>query len=208
MFASRPFCLLVIVQYNFIQTVLSAPHEATHNVNNDHIKISPLTSSLTTLHTLNITRLKEDSGIRYDVPNTMTTLYFHLGFPCKEAGIRNTINSARDYCEQQLEHGGDSPLPRSETPFHEDLGYGAAINVVPARPDVHLTWGILKNAMNGLWDFLVIESRDVESDFEIYNGTLDLVGRGTVREAPETKFARQSRKREDVTPLGSNALIE
>lgn len=190
------YCLLVFVQYNLIQTVLPAPHLATRNLTSNHLYILPHISSTITPHPLNISYLVEDSGIEYHVPNTMTTLYFHLGFPCKDAGIRSTINSARTYCEQQLEQGGDSQLPRNEDPFHEDLGYGAAINVVSSRPDHRLTWGILKDAMDGLWEFLVVEGRYVESEFDIYHGALDLVGRGTIREAPETGLARQSRKRE------------
>ena len=124
----------------------------------------------------------------------MTTLYFYLGFPCKDAAIRNTVNGARTYCEQELEQRGDVPLPRSKDPFHEDLGYGAVINVVSSRPDHRLTWSILKDAMDGLWGFLVLEGRYVESEFDIYHGALDLVGRGTIREASEIGLARQSRK--------------
>ena len=108
----------------------------------------------------------------------------------------STINSARNFCEQQLEHWGDGPLPRSEDPFHEDLGYGAAIDVVSSRPDYRLTWGILRDAMDGLWGFLVLEGRYVESEFDICYGGLDLVGRGTIREAPVMEISSQSRKRE------------
>ena len=119
--------------------------------------------------------------------------------------MKSTINSARTYCEQQLEQGGDRPLPRSEEPFYEDLGYGAAIDVVSSRPDYRLTWGILKDAMDGLWDFLVIEGRYVECEFDIYYGELDLVGRGTVKEAPETQKtgnARRIWKKESGQPPG------
>ena len=109
--------------------------------------------------------------------------------------MHNTINSALAYCSQQLEQEGDGPLPRSEDPFHEDLGYGATINVVSARPDHRMTWGILKNAMDGLWNFLIVDGRHVECEFDICHSMWDLVGRGTIREAPETRPARQSRKR-------------
>lgn len=183
-------CLLVLVQYTLVPTVLSAPYLPTSNLTSSHLNILPHVSSPITVQPLNITDLVEDSGIEYHVPNTITTLYFHLGFPCKEAGVHSTINSARIYCEQKLEQGGDGPLPKSEDPFHEDLGYGAAINVVPSRPDYRLTWGILKGAMDGLWEFLVIEGRYVESEFDICHGALGLVGRGTIREAPETGLAR------------------
>lgn len=179
-------CLLALFQYTFVPDVLSAPYLATRNSTSSHLNILPNVSSPITLHPLNITYPLEEFGIKYHVPNTMTTLYFHLGFHCKAAGMRNTINSARTYCEQQLEQEGDGPLPRSEDPFREDLGYGAAIYVVSSQPDHRLTWGILKDAMNGLWGFLVLEGRYVESEFDICHGESDLVGRGTIREVPET----------------------
>ncbi len=116
--------------------------------------------------------------------------------------MRSTVNSARTYCEQQLEHEGDGPLPISEDPFREDLGYGAAIEVVSSRPDHRLTWGILKDAMDGLWEFLVVQGRYVECEFEICYGNLDLVGRGRIRDAPETRLARQSRRRTVNDSLG------
>ena len=128
-----------------------------------------------------MTYLMEESGIRYYVPNTITTLYFHLGFPCKDEGIRSTVNSACTHCDQQLGQEGDGPLPRSEDAFYEDLGCGAAINVVSSRPGHRLTSGILKDAMNGLWELLVVEGRYMESKFNIYHGRCL-----TIREAPET----------------------
>ncbi|KAL9065956.1 MAG: hypothetical protein Q9161_007871 [Pseudevernia consocians] len=188
-------CLLALFQYTFIRNVLSAPYLATRNPTSSRLNTLPNVSLPITLHPPNITYPLEEFGIKYHVPNTMTTLYFRLGFHCNEAGMRNTVNSARTYCEQQLQHEGDGPLPISEDPFHENLGYGAAINVVSSRPDHRLTWGILKDAMNGLWGFLVLQGRYLECEFDICHGEVDLVGRGTIREAPETGLARQSRKR-------------
>ena len=188
-------CLLAPVHYFFTQTVLSAPHLATRNITSSQADILSRASSLITLHPLNITHPEEDAGIRYHVPNTQTTLYFHLGFLCDEEGIIHTILSARNYCEDQLERRGDNPLPRSQDPFREDLGYGAAIDVLSAKPDRRLTWGILKDAMDGLWDFLVIDGRFQESEFQIHHGALDLVGRGRITEAPVTGSERTVRKR-------------
>ena len=193
-------CVLSLVQYSLIRIVLAVPYLAARNITSSQVNVLRHVSSPITLHLPNITYLVEDSGIKYHVPDTLTTLYFYLGFPCKEAGMRSTINSARAYCEQHLEQGGDGPLPRSEDPFHEDLGYGAAIDIVSARPDHRLTWGMVKNAMDGLWEFLVVEGRYVESEFDICHGALDLVGRGTIREVPETEFARESRKTENGDP--------
>ena len=188
-----PFFLIFLVHSILFHTVLSAPYLAVHNLSSSHLNILLHASSPIILHPLNITRLVEDSCEIYHVPNTMTTLCFDLGFPCGESGIHNTIISAREYCERQLEREGDIPLPVSQEIFHEDLGYGAAINVVPSRPKYGITWGILKDAMDGLWEFLVEENRYVESDFDIYHGILGLVGRGTVRGTVETGLAHQSR---------------
>ena len=106
-----------------------------------------------------------------------------------------TIIGARDYCEQQLEEKGDCPLFPYWDPFKEDLGYGTAITVFSSRPDRRLTWSIVKDAMEGLWTFLVIDGRFVESEFDIHHGPLGLVGRGIVEDVPETGLARQRRKR-------------
>ena len=189
------FYLLVFVHCTLSRIVVSAPYLATRNITSSQIDMLNHISSPITLHPLNFTYQAEGSGIKYRVPNTLTTLYFHLGFPCDESGIRNTIIGVRDYCEEQLEQGGDDPLPRSEDPFQEDLGYGAAIDVVSARPDHHLTWGILKDAMDGLWEFLVLNHRFQESEFQIYHGALSLVGRGTLQEAPVTGLEREAQKK-------------
>ena len=187
-------CLLAFVQYTVARNVLSAPYLAAQNITSSQVNILRPSSPPITFRPLNITYLVESPGIIYHVPGTLTTLNFHLGFPCNEAGLHNTINSAHDYCEQELEQGGDDPLPRRQDPFHEDLGYGAAIDVVSTAPDRCLTWGILRDAMDGLWEFLVVEGRYVESEFLICHGALGLVGRGTIKEAPKTGFARQSEK--------------
>lgn len=203
MFGFLPLCLLILVQNILTKIILSAPYLATPSLTRNRIKILRHVSSPITILPLNITAPVEDTGIPYHVPQSLTTLYFYLDFPCKEAGLRSTILSARVYCEEQLEQGGDGPLPRKQDLFHEDLGYGAAINVVSARPDRRLTWGILKDAMEGLWEFLIVESRFVESEFDIVYGTDGLVGRGTIRESSETGYARRSRETEAGDPMGS-----
>ena len=189
------FCILVLASYSLIQTVLSAPYLASRNVSSSQLDMLPLSSSSLVLDPLNSSHPLGDGGIRYHVPNSMTTLFFYLGFPCEDEGMSRTIDSGRDYCEQQLEKEGDGPLPPYEEPFTEDLGYGTAITVFSSRPDRRLTWSIVKDAMEGLWTFLVIDSRYVESEFEIYHLLLGLVGRGTIRDAPKTGLALQSRKR-------------
>ena len=48
-----------------------------------------------------------------------------------------------------------------------------------------------------------MECRYVESKFDISQGALHLVGRGTIREAPQTVFARGSREMEVIDTSGS-----
>lgn len=51
------------------------------------------------------------------------------------------------------------PLPRTEDPFRDDLGYGAAIFIASVKVRDRITWGILKGITQGLWNFLVEEGR-------------------------------------------------
>ena len=62
---------------------------------------------------------------------------------------------------------GDVPLPLTEDPFHDDLGYGAAIHVVSIKPRHRITWGILKGILQGLWYVLVHEGRYVVRTHEV-----------------------------------------
>ena len=69
--------------------------------------------------------------------------------------IRSMVDDCNSYCGLQIERSGDVPLPQTEDPFDDDLGYGAAIHVVSTNIHHRLTWGILKSIMQGLWDFLI-----------------------------------------------------
>ena len=196
------FCVLILAPYTLIQTVLSAPHVTSRNVSSSPLDLVPQSSSSLVLHPLNSSHPFGERGIEYHVPDSMTTLFFSLGFPCKDEGMIKTIIGARDYCEQQLEEKGDCPLFPYWNPFKEDLGYGTAITVFSSRPDRRLTWSIVKDAMEGLWTFLVIDGRFVESEFDIHHEPLGLVGRGTVEDVSETGLARQRRKRGASDSLG------
>lgn len=63
----------------------------------------------------------------------------------------------------EIARSGDMPLPTTEDPFEDDLGYGAAIHVVSTDPRHRLTWLILKGIMQGLYDFLIAQGRFVVS---------------------------------------------
>lgn len=108
--------------------------------------------------------------------------------------MANTIKSARKWCELEIESGG-GPLPYNEEPFLEDLGYGAAIKVTSARPDHRLTWRILKEAMQGLWDYLILQGHPVEAEFDITHAVWNLVGRGTIGPASVELHLQEERKR-------------
>ena len=196
------FCILILAPYSLIRTALSAPHVTSRNVSSSPLDMVTLSTSSLVLHPLNSSHPLGDGGIEYHVPNSMTTLFFFLGFPCKNEGMIKTLIGARDYCEEHLKEKGDGPLFPYWEPFKEDLGYGTAITVFSTRPDRRLTWSIVKDAMEGLWTFLVVDGRFVESEFDIHHEPLGLVGRGSVEDAPETGLARQQRKRGASDSLG------
>ena len=185
---------MMLAPYTLIRAVLSAPHVTSRNISSSQLDMVSQSSSSLALHPLNFSHPLGDGHISYHVPNSLTTLFFSLGFPGKDEGMIKTINGAREFCEQQLEEKGDCPLFPDWEPFKEDLGYGTAVTVFSSRPDRLLTWSIVKDAMEGLWEFLVIDGRFVESEFDIYHGRLGLVGRGTVEDVPETGLARQRRR--------------
>ncbi|CAF9924927.1 hypothetical protein IMSHALPRED_006329 [Imshaugia aleurites] len=112
-------------------------------------------------------------------------MFFYLGFDVDKSAMRDTIDAARRYCNLQLERSGDVPLPLTEDPFHDDLGYGAAIHVVSTKPRNRLTWGILKGVMQGLWEFLVEQGRFMEADFHVLYANMGFVGRGSITTAPQ-----------------------
>ena len=97
--------------------------------------------------------------------------------------MMQTINAAKVFCQAQIDAGG-STLPRDEDPFKDDLGYGAAITVASVKPNSPLTWEILKNVMQGLWNYLIIDGRYVEAEFDVWHGDQLRVGRGMIEAAP------------------------
>ena len=189
------FCpaILAFIALNFMSTTSSAPttsSASSHNTTAGRNLFIPVWNGSTKPFTLNLTSLRKDVGIRYDVPHTLTTLYFHLGFPIDSNSMRNTVRSARRYCKAQVEAGSEGPLPWDEDPFVEDLGWGAAINVISARPDHRLTWQLLEDITQGLWNYLILDEHFLEAEFEVMHGVLGRVGRGTVEAAPPLKQQR------------------
>ncbi|KAF6239719.1 hypothetical protein HO173_002265 [Letharia columbiana] len=123
--------------------------------------------------------------------NLQITIFFFLGFRIDEVAMQHTIDAARNYCNLQLEKSGDVPLPQTEDPFHDDLGYGAAIHVVSTKPRHRITWKILKGIIQGLWNFLVEEGRYMEAEFHIGYANVGSVGKGTITEAAKAPSVEQ-----------------
>lgn len=181
----------------FTSTTLSAPAKLdsfVQNLTSDGDLLLPLQYPPGGLPNSNLTSLGKEPGDKYHVPFTQTTLFFYLGFPMNRTSMANTIKSARKWCELEIESGG-GPLPYNEEPFLEDLGYGAAIKVTSARPDHRLTWRILKEAMQGLWDYLILQGHPVEAEFDITHAVWNLVGRGTIGPASVELHLQEERKR-------------
>ncbi|KAL2052772.1 hypothetical protein ABVK25_007012 [Lepraria finkii] len=146
---------------------------------------------------------------KFKVPYTLTTLYLHLGFKLDTSAVTSTVGAAQDFVQDHVEEGSKGALDPSNDPFEEDLGYGAKIRVVSVRPDNRMTWEILQDTMQGLWNFLVVDRHHVEADFEITTWAFgeQLVGRGSIEASsvyspPSSSFssssaAQQKRRRLD-----------
>ncbi|CAD6579415.1 MAG: hypothetical protein ASARMPRED_009124 [Alectoria sarmentosa] len=117
-------------------------------------------------------------------------MFFDLGYHIEELAMQHTIDAALKYCEAQLESSGDVPLPLTEDPFNDDLGYGAAIQVVSTKPHHRMTWGILKGVIQGLWNFLVEDGLYLDAEFHVSYANLGTVGRGTIIEAAKAPSSR------------------
>ena len=188
------FCpvILAFIAFSFISTTLSAPTTSgalSHDTTADTNLSLPVWDGSSNPFTLNLTALRKEVRTKYDIPGTTTRLYFDLGFPINSTSMTNTIRSARHYCVQQIEAGSEGPLPLDEDPFLENLGWGAAVLVMSAQPDHRLTWQLLADTMEGLWNYLIIDKHFVEAEFEVTQRGLGVVGRGTVEAAPP--FAQQ-----------------
>ena len=135
----------------------------------------------------NTTHTTDGNVLRYVAPNALTTVIFRLGFPMNTTSLRITVGFALAYCEKEVAAGSTGPLPLDEDPFIENQGWGTAIEVVSARPDDRLTWEILDETMQGLWQFLIVEGHSSEVEFKVFRGKL--VGRGTVESRPIGSFS-------------------
>ncbi len=174
--------LLLAVVY-LVPTIISAPtisKDPTSNLGNEGNLALPVLSQPSLPPSINLTLLHKEDGEKYTVPGTLTTLEFYLGFPINAGSLTNTVRSARRYCDYHVDAGSRGPLPWDEDPFIEDLGWGARITIMSARPAHRITWKVLLETMRGLWDYLIQGGHFMEAEFDIMNGGWGLVGRGKI----------------------------
>ena len=118
------------------------------------------------------------------VANTRTVLIirFFDNHPIDPAPTTFTINAAIRYVERAIQIRGDGWLPDSNDPFRYDLNAGIAV-AARSAPDVHLTWGVLGNALRGLLNCVAVNEWYEEARFEIFNGDSGHVGDGALANA-------------------------
>lgn len=193
MASSSSFLVYSFLLCSLAQGGMSVPAIAlrpVQNLSTNSLSVHSDVSSIGILTPLNLTSSLPDFDARYLVPDTEITIFFYLGFHMDETAMQDTINAAENYCNLQIQRSGDVPLPLTEDPFHDDLGYGAAIHVVSTKPRHRITWGILKGTVQGLWNFLVEESRYVEAEFHVSYAEIGFVGRGSITEAAKAPTSR------------------
>ena len=127
-----------------------------------------------------------DESVRYLVPGTHIVLYMDLGFPIDAPSLGRTLNDAQTYCEWQIDAGSKGILPRQEDPFLVDHGWGAAVSISSANPRRRLTWLLLMEILDGLWEYLIVGKHFMETEFEIGDDESGiLIGSGAVDVAPK-----------------------
>ena len=129
---------------------------------------------------LNITESQTVVNGNITIPNASLILHFNLGFAINGTALRYTLVGVRDFCADMIASGATGELPLSRDPFDEDYGYGVRIVISSARPDRRITWSLLRDTLEGLWDYLVIDERFREVEFDIIYSIYGLLGRGRI----------------------------
>lgn len=95
------------------------------------------------------------SPIDYPIPETSTKLIIRLTTrPIPEATVQGVIAASHSVADNLIEKVGDHTLPATAEPWLINPEEGAYILMLSRYPQ-HLTFGIVRNAMQGLWDNLV-----------------------------------------------------
>lgn len=131
--------------------------------------------------------------IRYRVPNTFAVLNFVLYTdPIEKANMCRTILGTQQALRAQIAAHyqlRDLPLQSDDEPYKSDPHWaGCFLGVIafpPAKPprfliEYHLTYGIVEIVLQGLWEFLYMGERFVETAFEVLDDQWGLVGVGKV----------------------------
>ena len=114
---------------------------------------------------------RRDRQQDYLVPNTTTRLLITFGSPMDSAPLQRILQSVRAQCNYQIIREGDGPLPSHRDPFVVESS-GAHL-VVSSIILEYLTYGILRNVMQGLLDVLVVGKVDCDAMFYVWeNETL------------------------------------
>ena len=124
------------------------------------------------------------------VADTRTVLIvrFFDNRPIDPGSTTFTINAAIRYIERAIQARGDGWLPASNDPFRYDLNAGIAI-AARSAPNVHLTWGVLRNALRGLLNCVAVNEWYDEAQFEVFNGDSGHVGDGALANAKRRNIA-------------------
>ena len=118
------------------------------------------------------------------VANTRTVLIIRFldNHPVDPGPTTITINAAINYIERAIHVRGDGWLPASNDPFRYDINAGIAV-AAESAPNVHLTWGVLGNALRGLLNCVAVNQWYNEAKFEVFNGDSGHVGDGALTNA-------------------------
>ena len=177
---------LLFLFIHLISSIISSPVISENEPRNFTIGTNLYLPISSELSISNLTNFGFDS-IKFHVPDTSTTLYIHLGFPIDPYVLQETLSNVQTYCEWQINTGHKGLLPPNEDPFTMDSGWGAAVQVSSAQPNLRLTWIRLMEILDGLWDYLILKRHFFDVEFKVVDEELKvIVGRGTVETAPKS----------------------
>ncbi|KAK3174082.1 hypothetical protein OEA41_001326 [Lepraria neglecta] len=126
--------------------------------------------------------LQKAGLVIYNVPGTSTKIRFTLGRPLDKTAMKKTILTTYDFIYHVISTEGDGDLPPDEDPFLMNEHYGASI-VASSAQGHKLTWELLKGAVVGLYNALYLKGIYKTASFEIWDGSLGIVGAGQLKMA-------------------------
>lgn len=145
---------------------------------------NPLNSTRSSFPTLLRPNASNSDPAICHVANTRTVLIIRFldNHPIDPGPTTFTVNAAISYIERAIHVRGDGWLPASNDPFRYDINAGIAV-AASSAPNVHLTWGVLGNALRGLLNCVAVNGWYDEAYFEVYNGDSGHVGDGALANA-------------------------